>query len=99
MDFGLVNAFLACEDLTESEQMLRQNVVGLDSLLKRLTEERATATETLKVKEQELLKVQGALENQLAVVQQLAKRRGLEPLLQESDADETASETIEQSAA
>ena len=100
MDFGLVNAFLACEDLSESEQMLRQNVVGLDSLLKRLTEERATAGETLRTKEQEVLKVQGALENQLAVVEQLAKKRGLEPLVPEqSAAEEPTPETVEQPAA
>lgn len=99
MDFGLVNAFLACEDLSESEQMLRQNVVGLDSLLKRLTEERTAAGETLRTKEQELLKVQGALENQLAVVEQLAKRRGLEPLVPEHAEQDTDSEVTEQQAA
>lgn len=99
MNFGLVNAFLSCEDLNESEQMLRQNVVGLDSLLKRLTEERTSTAETLRTKEQEVLKVQGALENQLAVVEQLAKKRGLEPLVPEQSDAEDSAEVDEQPAA
>lgn len=80
MDYGLVNAFLAAEDLSESEGMLRQNVVGLNDLLQRLTQERSSTAETLQRKEQEVLKVSGALENQLALVEQLARKKGLEPL-------------------
>lgn len=80
MDYGLVNAFLAQEELGESESMLKQNVVGLNDLLQRLTQERTGAADTLQRKEQELLKVSGALENQLALVEQLARRMGLQPL-------------------
>lgn len=80
MDYGLVNAFLAQEELGESESMLKQNVVGLNDLLQRLTQERSGAAETLQRKEQEVLKVSGALENQLALVEQLARRMGLQPL-------------------
>ena len=42
MDYGLVNAFLAAQDLSESEGMLRQNVVGLNDLVQKLTQERST---------------------------------------------------------
>lgn len=80
MDYGLVNAFLAAQDLSESEGMLRQNVVGLNDLVQKLTQERSTAAESFQRKEQELLKVSGALENQLALVEQLARSKGLEPL-------------------
>jgi hypothetical protein len=33
MDQGLVNAFLAKEDLSESDQMLRQNLVALNDMV------------------------------------------------------------------
>lgn len=101
MDFGFVNAFLSCQDLSESEQVLKQNLVGLDSLLKRLREETSSAGENLRRKEQELLKVQGALENQLAVVEQLAKARGLEPLVPpsaDSDQETEVAQVAEQPA-
>ena len=80
MDHGLVNAFLAHEDLSESDQMLRQNVVSLNEAVQRLAQERATAAEKFQRKEQELLKASGALENQLSIVTQVARRLGLEPL-------------------
>ena len=80
MDHGLVNAFLAKEDLSESDQLLRQNVVALNEMVQRLAQERSTAAENFQRKEQELLKVSGALENQLVMVTQVARRLGLEPL-------------------
>jgi hypothetical protein len=89
MDIGLVNAFLAQQDLSDSENVLRQNVVGLNEMLQKLTAERATATETLQRKEQEFLRVSGALENQLAIVSQLARQKGLEPLVTEQAEPET----------
>lgn len=92
MDFGLVNAFLASQDLSESESMLRQNVVGLNELVQRLTQERASVADSFQKKEQELLKVSGALENQLALVEQLARSKGLEPLQPPSD----GSQAVEQ---
>jgi len=94
MDYGLVNAFLAAQDLSESEGMLRQNVVGLNDLVQKLTQERSTAAENLQRKEQEFLKVSGALENQLALVEQLARSRGLEPL-QPSEELPAAQEEVE----
>ena len=89
MDIGLVNAFLAQQDLSDSENVLRQNVVDLNEMLQKLTAERATATETLQRKEQEFLRVSGALENQLAIVSQLARQKGLEPLVTEQAEPET----------
>lgn len=91
MELGLVNAFLSQENLSESEMLLKNNVVGLNDLLQRLTAERAAATENLQRKEQEFLKVSGALENQMSVVTALARQKGLEPLLpppQEQEATE-----------
>lgn len=80
MEQGLVNAFLAKEDLNESDQMLRQNLVALNEMVQRLAQERTSAAENFQRKEQELLKVSGALENQLAMAVQTARRLGLEPL-------------------
>lgn len=94
MDIDLVNAFLAQQDLSESENVLRQNVVGLNEMLQKLTAERATATESLQRKEQEFLKVSGALENQLSLVTQLAKRRGLQPLVTEQAESELEPELV-----
>lgn len=93
MDQGLVNAFLAKEDLSESDQMLRQNVVALNEMVQRLIQERATAAENFQRKEQELLKVSGALENQLAMVAQLARRLGLTPLTLPETQEEVSQES------
>jgi len=80
MDYGLVNAFLALEDLSEHESVLKQNVISLNENMQRLSGERAKMAQDLQMKEQEFLKVSGALENQLSVVEHLAKQKGLEPL-------------------
>jgi len=93
MDHGLVNAFLAKEDLSESDQMLRQNVVTLNEMVQRLAQERSSAAENFQRKEQELLKVSGALENQLAMVTQVARRLGLEPLRATEQKEEVREES------
>lgn len=80
MDYGLVNAFLSCGDLDSTETLLRDNVVRLNEMFERLTGEREEAAGSFQRKEQELLKISGALENQLAMVEHLARTRGLEPL-------------------
>lgn len=80
MDYGLVNAFLALEDLSEHESLLKQNVLSLNEAMQRLSGERAKMAQDLQKKEQEFLKVSGALENQLSVVEHLARQKGLEPL-------------------
>lgn len=93
MDHGLVNAFLAKEDLSDSDQLLRQNVVALNEMVQRLAQERSTAAENFQRKEQELLKVSGALENQLAMVTQVARRLGLEPLQVPEQTEEVQEES------
>lgn len=80
MDYGLVNAFLALEDLSEHESLLKKNVLSLNEAMQRVSGERARLAQELQKKEQEFLKVSGALENQLSVVEHLAKQKGLEPL-------------------
>lgn len=92
MDYGLVNAFLAAQDLSENEQMLRQNLVSLNEAVQKLTQERATAAEQFQRKEQELLKFSGALENQLSMVSELARKKGLEPLVQDVSDEEPDTE-------
>jgi predicted nucleic acid-binding Zn-ribbon protein len=92
MDYGLVNAFLAAQDLSENEQMLRQNLVSLNEAVQKLTQERATAAEQFQRKEQELLKFSGALENQLSMVSELARKKGLEPLVQNVSDEEPDTE-------
>ncbi len=81
MDYGLVNAFLALEDLSEHENLLKQNALSLNEALQKLSSERNRLAQELQKKEQEFLKVSGALENQLSVVEHLAKQKGLEPLV------------------
>jgi len=95
MDYGLVNAFLACDTLDETEQLLRDNVVRLNKMLQTLTAARNEAAEVYQKKEQELLKVSGALENQLAMVQHLALKRGLEPLQVPTVAQQEDSEPVD----
>lgn len=80
MDHGLVNAFLVKEDLNENEQMVKQNLLALNDMVQRLSQERASAAENFQRKEQELLKFTGALENQLVMVSEMSRRMGLEPL-------------------
>jgi len=80
MDYGLVNAFLASQELNENEQMLRDNLVSLNETVQKLTQQRATAAENFQKKEQELLRVAGALENQMLMVVEIARKRGLEPI-------------------
>lgn len=90
MDYGLINAFLASEQLDEEDTVLRQNVLSLNEALQKLQTERADAVQALQRKEQDLLKVSGALENQLSIVEHIARRRGLEPLVTDQQQDEAA---------
>lgn len=92
MDYGLINAFLACEELGEQDQMLKQNALSLNEALQRLTAERTEAAQTLQRKEQDLLKVSGALENQLSIIEHLAKKLGLSPLQQKEQGVEQVQE-------
>lgn len=98
MNFGLINAFLAVEDLGEQDQMLKQNVLSLNQAFQKLTSERAEAAQLLQKKEQDLLKVSGALENQLSIVEHLAKRMGLEPVEEVEDGQIEEAAAAEQAA-
>lgn len=88
MDYGLINAFLALDELSEHDQMLKQNVLSLNQAFQKLTNERAEASQMLQKKEQDLLKVSGALENQLSIVEHLARKMKLEPLKQIEEVEE-----------
>ena len=85
MDYGLINAFLASEQLDEEDTVLRQNVLSLNETFQKLQGERNEAVQSLQRKEQDLLKVSGALENQLSIVEHLARKRGLEPVVAEQE--------------
>ena len=98
MNFGLINAFLAVEDLGEQDQMLKQNVLSLNQAFQKLTSERAEAAQLLQKKEQDLLKVSGALENQLSIVEHLAKRMGLKPVEEVEDGQIEEAAAAEQAA-
>lgn len=94
MDYGLINAFLASEELSEQDQMLKQNVLSLNETLQKLSKERTEVTQQLQSKEQDLLKVSGALENQLSIVEHLAKKMGLTPV--ETDTQQQEEQAVEQ---
>jgi len=95
MDYGLINAFLALDELSEHDQMLKQNVLSLNQAFQKLTNERAEASHLLQKKEQDLLKVSGALENQLSIVEHLARKMKLEPLKQLEEVEEETAEEME----
>ena len=96
MDYGLINAFLALEEVTEQETLIKQNAVSLNERFNRVKSETNTLSQQLKQKEQELLKVSGALENQLSVVEHLARQKGLEPLVTEEASTEESVEEVEE---
>jgi len=96
MDYGLINAFLALEEVTEQETLIKQNAVSLNERFNRVKTETNTLSQQLKQKEQELLKVSGALENQLSVVEHLARQKGLEPLVEEVSSVEEVEEEQEE---
>lgn len=80
MDVSLINAFLSARDLTSVEEKLKNNVLGLNDLAKKLSAERDELNANLQKKQEEFLRVSGALENQLALVLDMAKEKGLKPL-------------------
>lgn len=80
MDLGLVNAFLSAQDLNNTEKLVQLNVKNLSETYNKLVKQREELSSTLKKAEEELLKVAGALENQLSMAEFLAKQKGLEPV-------------------
>lgn len=93
MNIKLINAFLASEPQSESEQLLRNNTINLNAALTKALSEREELFKSLRAKEEDVLRISGALENQLAIVENLAKSKGLQPL--EMSEEQTQQETQE----
>jgi len=71
-DIETVNAFLQREDLSVTEQIIKDQLLGLDQSIKLNTQEREKITSSLKEKEIEFLKLSGAFDAQLKLVVALA---------------------------
>lgn len=93
MNIKLINAFLASDPQSESEQLLRNNTINLNAALSKALAEREELFKSLRAKEEDVLRISGALENQLAIVENLAKSKGLQPL--EISEEQTQQETQE----
>lgn len=90
MDLGLVNAFLSTTDVNDTERLVQVNVQSLNDNYNKLAKQRSDLATALKKAEEELLKVAGALENQLSMAEFLAKQKGLQPV-QSTQEDKTES--------
>jgi uncharacterized protein YlxW (UPF0749 family) len=88
MDLGLVNAFLSAEPDNDTERLVQVNVRSLNENLNKLTGQTSQLETTLKKHQEEVLKLAGALENQLSMVEFIAKQKGLQPLVQEEKVEE-----------
>ena len=88
MDLGLVNAFLAAEPANETEKLLQVNVRSLNESLNKLSGLASQLETSLKKHQEEVLKLAGALENQLSMVEFIAKQKGLQPLIKEEEQTE-----------
>lgn len=98
MDLGLVNAFLSATAANDTEKLVQLNVQNLNETYNKVLKQRNDLALALKRAEEELLKVSGALENQLSMAEFLAKQKGLEPLpLQQEEKVETQTVTSEKS--
>jgi hypothetical protein len=83
MDLGLVNAFLAAEPANETEKLIQVNIRSLNEGLNKVSSQKNQLEVSLKKHQEEVLKLAGALENQLSMAEFLAKQKGLQPLVQE----------------
>jgi uncharacterized protein YlxW (UPF0749 family) len=93
MDLGLVNAFLAAEPANDTERLIQVNVRSLNENLNKLTGQASQLESSLKKHQEEVLRLGGALENQLSLAEFIAKQKGLQPLQPKAEEDkETASE-------
>lgn len=80
MNIGLVNAFLSAELTNDTEKLVQVNIRNLNDSYNRMLSQRNELASLLKKAEEDLLKVSGALENQLSMAEFLAKEKGLQPL-------------------
>jgi hypothetical protein len=92
MDLGLVNAFLAAEPANETERLLQVNVRSLNESLNKVSGLASQLETNLKKHQEEVLKLAGALENQLSMVEFIAKQKGLQPLVKEEQKAEAEEE-------
>lgn len=81
MDFGLVNAFLSSTPSNETEGLVQINIKNLNDARMKLLDKRNETASLLRKEEEELVKLTGALENQLSLAEFIAKQKGLEPVL------------------
>jgi hypothetical protein len=92
MDLGLVNAFLAAEPANDTEKLVQVNVRSLNENLNKLTSQTSQLESSLKKHQEDVLKLAGALENQLSMAEFIAKQKGLQPLVKEEQKTETEEE-------
>lgn len=92
MDLGLVNAFLAAEPANDTEKLVQVNVRSLNENLNKLTSQTSQLESSLKKHQEDVLKLAGALENQLSMAEFIAKQKGLQPLAKEEKKIETEEE-------
>ncbi len=88
MDLGLINAFLAGQPANDTEKLVQANVKSLNDNYNKALSRRNDLATALKTAEEELLKFAGALENQLSMAEFLAKQKGLQPLVQDTELTE-----------
>lgn len=94
MNINLINAFLAKDPESESEHLLRNNAINLNAALTKVIAEREELLKSLRSKEEDVLRLSGALENQLVIIENLATAKGLQPLeTTPSDAETSADVT------
>lgn len=94
MDLGLINAFLGSEPANDTEKLVQANVQNLNDTYNKLFKQRNELAAALKKAEEELLKVSGALENQLNMAEFLARQKGLQPVQPSQTQTEQASEEV-----
>lgn len=99
MNIKLVNAFLSREPESESEALLRNNTINLNASLNKAMGEREELFKALRTKEEDVLRLSGALENQLLIIESLAQSKGLQPLEPEVKPDDSQAQSEETLAA
>lgn len=94
MNIKLINAFLASQPESESENLLRTNTINLNAALSKTLAEREELFKSLRAKEEDVLRISGALENQLIMIESLAVSKGLQPLDLEAQQETENTSTV-----
>lgn len=95
MNINLINAFLAKDPESESEHLLRNNAINLNAALTKVIAEREELLKSLRSKEEDVLRLSGALENQLVIIENLALAKGLQPLETQTEQVDSRVESTE----